>query len=95
MMQRPDVPPLWHPYKIYRPALIGRLQSSYEDVEYEMSEMTKEHNSDAILFMAGDGLALMRLNHILAAKPETYLDSTPVVIPIQGTQIHMCSIPNN
>ena len=42
MMQRPDVPPLWHPYKIYRPALIGRLQSSYEDVEYEMSEMTKE-----------------------------------------------------
>ena len=38
----------------------------------------------AVLFVAGDGLALMRLNHLLAGKQDLYMDQSPVVIPIQG-----------
>ena len=64
------------------------LQSSYKDVEYEMRAMTREHKDDTFLFMAGDGLALMRLNHILAANADTYIFQTPVVIPIQGEHPH-------
>ena len=64
--------------------MVGRLQSSYEDVEYELTEMTKLHRDKFILFVAGDGLALMRMNHLLAFKAEDYIFSTPVVIPIQG-----------
>lgn len=37
-----------------------------------------------ILFLAGDGLALMRPNHLLAQQPETFINFTPVIIPIQG-----------
>ena len=90
LLARPDVPPLWTPYKVYHPALVGRLQSSYEDVEYEMSEITKQQQAlgTKILFLAGDGLALMRLNHILAAKPDIYLDASPCIIPIQGVVMH-------
>jgi hypothetical protein len=32
----------------------------------------------------GDGLALMRMNHVLAAKADVYFDQTPFTIPMQG-----------
>ena len=63
-----------------------RLQSAYADVEHElrvMTEFARAHNA-GVLFVAGDGLALMRLNHLLANKQHLYIDQTPVVIPIQG-----------
>ena len=65
-----------------------RLQSGYEDVEHELQVMTKHARESGVgvLFVAGDGLALMRLNHLLASKRDLYIDQTPVVIPIQGTQ---------
>jgi hypothetical protein len=84
LLERPSNPPKWRPYKVYQPPLMGRLQSSYDDVEYELREMTKVHKKDSILFVAGDGLALMRLNHLLKAKPDEFLDTTPCIIPIQG-----------
>jgi hypothetical protein len=48
-----------------------------------MSKLAREHNI-AVLFVAGDGLALMRLNHLLKSKRDIYMDMTPVIIPIQG-----------
>ena len=48
-----------------------------------MTKYARDHNV-GVLFVAGDGLALMRLNHLLKNKPHMYIDSTPVVIPIQG-----------
>ena len=54
--------------------MFGRLQSSYNDVEYELTEMTRAHRSLPILFVAGDGLSLMRLNHLLATHPDKYID---------------------
>ena len=70
------------------------LQSSYEDVEHELNVMRNEFKDESILFVAGDGLALMRMNHLLAAKPDYYLDMTPFVIPVQGARCAMCACPH-
>jgi len=86
LLERPSIPALWHPHKYYMPQIEGRLQSGYDDVEFELLVMI-EHarkNNVAVLFVAGDGLALMRINHLLKNKPHLYIDQTPVVIPIQG-----------
>ena len=86
LLDRPNVLPRWRPHKTYQPPMFGRLQSSYDDVEYELTEITKACSDQQILFLAGDGLALMRLNHLLAAKPDLYIDQTPCVIPVQGAR---------
>ena len=86
LLKRPNVAPLWQPHKVYQPQMPGVLQSGYEDVEHELVVMTKyaRDNNVGVLFVAGDGLALMRLNHLLKNKRDLYIDQTPVVVPIQG-----------
>ena len=64
------------------------LQSSYPHVEHELNEMRNAHLNDSVLFVAGDGLALMRMNHLLASKPDLYYDQTPFIIPVQGEHPH-------
>ena len=46
--------------------------------------MRAHYQNDSVLFIGGDGLALMRMNHFLAANPDVYFDQTPFVIPVQG-----------
>ena len=90
-------------YKTYHNPVYGALQSSYSDVELELRVMSgrppptyRDHDPDypaefvssKIMFVAGDGLALMRLNHLLANKPDIYLDQTPFMVPIQGEHPH-------
>ena len=84
LLERPQVAPLWKPYKLYHEPMFDVLQSSYADVEYELNVMRNAYIDQTILFVAGDGLALMRLNHLLAAKPDLYFDSTPFIVPVQG-----------
>ena len=86
LLKRPNVAPLWEPHKMYQPQMPDRLQSGYEDVEHELVEMTKlaRKLKVSVLFVAGDGLALMRLNHLLKNKRDLYMDASPVIIPIQG-----------
>ena len=36
LLDRPPYQRLWTPFKEYQPAMFGRLQSSYADVEYEL-----------------------------------------------------------
>lgn len=85
-MNRPDTLPLWEPHMVYHPAIFDRLQSSYADVEHEMNVVRNAYPSAKFLFGAGDGLSLMRVNHVLANKPDVYLWSTPVYIPMQGSE---------
>ena len=40
------------------------------------------------VFIAGGGLSLMRMNHLLAMEPEMYIHSTPAAIPVQGEHPH-------
>ena len=86
LLERPTNAPLWQPHKLYQPQMPDRLQSGYEDVEHELREMTAFAcaNKVSVLFVAGDGLALMRLNHLLKNKPDQFIDMAPVIIPIQG-----------
>ena len=92
LLERPSYSALWRPHKVYMPPIPEALQSSYEDVEKELREMTTEMRKKGVkvLFVAGDGLALMRLNHLLANKPEAFIDQTPMIIPIQGSIACLC-----
>ena len=99
LLDRPSVPATWRPYKIYHTPMWNVLQSSYEDVEHEIRVMCGleppppappgPYKSCKILFAAGDGLALMRLNHLLHGKSDLYIEMTPMIIPIQGAR--MCT----
>lgn len=103
LLDRPPYRADWSPHKVYHEPIFGALQSSYSDVEKELRVMSGRPPADysdqdpeypasfrsaSILFVAGDGLALMRLNHLLANKPDIYIDSTPLIIPIQGEHPH-------
>ncbi len=57
---------------------------SQPDVEYELSVMTRAHRALPLLFVAGDGLSLMRINHLLANHPDKYIDQTPWTVNIAG-----------
>ena len=83
-LQRPAVPAPWKPFKKYGDPIFDRLQSSYEDVAFEIETARKALPDAKIIFIAGDGLMLMRENHLLANEPDNYIWSTPVVIPVQG-----------
>ena len=49
-----------------------------------MRVMREKYPSSRILFIAGDGLSLMRMNHLLASEYDEFLDQSPAVVPIQG-----------
>jgi len=68
-----------------RQAVCGTPPALYTDKD---PAYPTEFSSSIIMFVAGDGLALMRLNHLLANKPDIYIDQTPVIIPIQGEHPH-------
>ena len=84
LLDRPRVRPLWRPHKIYHPPMFDVLQSSYADVAHELNVMRNAFVNESVLFVAGDGLALMRMNHLLASHADVYFDQTPFVIPVQG-----------
>jgi hypothetical protein len=69
---------------VWRP-IRDRLQSSYADVEAEVSHMFSRLGG-RVIFTAGDGLTLMRMNHLLSGEPETYVNMSepPICIPLQG-----------
>ena len=88
LLARPATRPLWQPFKTYHEPIPDALQSSYADVEKELRVMCQSFPSETFIFVAGDGLALMRLNHLLANKADVYIHQTPMVIPIQGEHPH-------
>lgn len=70
------------------PPMWNLLQSSYEDVEAELNLMRNQRLDKRVLFVGGDGLSIMRINHLLHDHPDLYLDSAPFVIPMQGEAPH-------
>ena len=64
-----------------RPAVCGTPPAPYTDHD---PDYPTKFRSCKIMFVAGDGLALMRLNHLLANKPDVYIDQTPLIIPTSG-----------
>jgi hypothetical protein len=83
-LDRPSVPARWVAHKVYGDPIWNRLQSSYEDVSFEIETARKALPEAKIIFMAGDGLMLKRMDHLLANEPDNYIWSTPIIIPVQG-----------
>ena len=89
-LARPRVRSRWPglPHKVYQPPIFDRLQSSYDDVRFELNEMRNALPGYRFLFAAGDGLSCMRVNHLLAQSPDVYFDQSPAIIPVQGEHPH-------
>lgn len=89
LFERPAVKPVYLAHVEYAsPPIWNRMQSSYEDVEEEVNVMRNQHLDKRILFVGGDGLSIIRLNHLLHNRSDLYLDSAPFVIPMQGESPH-------
>ena len=94
--------PLYQPphaqHLTYRPPIWDRLQSKNEDVEEEARIMREHpaHRHSILMFVGGDGLAIMRLNWMLARDYRQYLwqprdehgEPLPSIIPVQGEHPH-------
>ena len=88
LFERPQVRPAYRAFLIYHPPMWGVLQSSYEDVEAELNTLRQRHLGKKIMFVGGDGLTIMRINQLIRKYPDLHLDSTPVIIPVQGEAPH-------
>lgn len=87
--ERPSVDPPYVAHIEYvSPPMWNVTQSSYEDVEAELNLMRGQHLDKRILFVGGDGLSIIRMNHLLHQHHELYLDSAPLIIPVQGEAPH-------
>ena len=91
-LDRPFFRPGWRPHRVYEPPIWDRLQSSYDDVRAELEwirqELSRRYPSLRVLFVAGDGLSLMRMNSLLNNEQAVYIDQCPVIIPVQGEHPH-------
>ena len=70
----------------FHPPIFDRLQSSYEDVNFEIDLMRKSsfhHLSDALM-LGGDGLSFMRMIHRISQDPRRYLETKPVILAKVG-----------
>ena len=93
-LQRPRVKPLWKPHKVYQPPIFDRLQSSYEDVEFELRMMRNELSHCRFLFAAGDGLTLMRERTTCSRRSQTStLIQHPSSSPFKGSIPMASSMP--
>ena len=77
-------------YFHYHKPIFDKLQSSYEDVQYELDEIrrTRFHCFSDCIQLGGDGLSYMRLIHQLSLNSRLYLDTKPIVIPRLGEAPH-------
>ena len=90
LFSRPNTTPSWVCDIDWASPIWGRLQSSHEDVITEVSIQRRQaHARRSFVHIAGgDGLSVMRMNEIIQADPETYLDCSPAVIPMLGEYPH-------
>ena len=74
----------------YHPPIFGRLQSSYDDVNFEMDLMRRSlyHRYACCIQLGGDGLSFMRIIHRLSQNPTLFLMTKPIIIPRLGEAPH-------
>jgi hypothetical protein len=63
LLDRPRVHALWVPEKVYHPPMFGVLQSKYADVEHELNVMRSEYCNESVLFVAGGGQTMAKVEH--------------------------------
>ena len=88
LFARPQVRPTWKARFTWMPHMPGIDQLSYDDVEAELNVMRNAQLSKFLLLVGGDGLSIHRIWWLLAKYPELYVDSAPLIIPVQGEAPH-------
>ena len=88
LFSRPSYVSSWHADFVYYEPIWGCLQSKTEDVRIEINRIRRMFPHAKFIFVGGDGLSIMRINHLLNNEPETYLYSSPMCIPVQGEHPH-------
>ena len=95
LFDRPRFNTGWQTYRHYEQPIWHRLQSSYDDVAFELETIRTKlmalFPGIRIVFVAGDGLSLMRVNMMLNNHDWLYLErrnGMPLVIPVQGEHPH-------
>ena len=75
---------------VYHPPIWDRLQSSYEDVNFEVDLIRRSqyHANSDIVFLGGDGLSFMRLIHRMRQDARRYVETKPIIIPQLGEHPH-------
>lgn len=77
---------------IWQPPIKDRLQSSYEDVNFEMNYIRRQpqHADSQVLELGGDGLTYMRIIARIAQNPQFYLfkRESPALLPRLGEHPH-------
>ena len=70
--------------------IFDRLQSSYEDVNFEIDLMRRSafHRLSDALMLGGDGLSFMRMIHRISQDPRRYLETKPLIMPRMGENPH-------
>ena len=77
-------------YFHYHEPIFDRLQSSYEDVLFELKliRTSRFHAYSQAIQLGGDGLSYMRLIHQLSLNPKLFLQTMPIIIPRLGEAPH-------
>ena len=77
-------------YFHYHNPIFDRLQSSYDDVNFELEliRWSRFHCFSDCIQIGGDGLSYMRLIHLLSLNPRLYLETKPIIIPRLGEAPH-------
>ena len=88
LFERPDYHASWTPHIRFGPPIFGVLQSKTDDVRYEVNYLRRQCRYALIMFIGGDGLSVLRMNSIIAQEPWTYLNTSPMTIPVQGEHPH-------
>jgi hypothetical protein len=74
----------------YHNPIFDRLQSSYDDVNFELDLMRNSvhHRYADCIQLGGDGLSYMRLIHRLSQNSQRFLETKPITIPRLGEAPH-------
>ena len=88
MFDRPRVQPRWTAELKWEPPMPNVTQNSYDDVEAELNTMRAANLAKFVLFVGGDGLSIVRIWWLLQKYPELYVDSAPLIVPVQGESPH-------
>ena len=88
LFARPKVKPRWRAHFKWERPMPELQQLKYDDVETTLNIIREKHRDKAFLYVGGDGLSLIRLLWLLLKKPDLYLDSAPMIIPVQGEWPH-------
>ena len=75
---------------IWHDPIMDRLQSSYEDVNFELKWMRDDghHCYSDVLMVGGDGLSYKRIIDRISQDPGHFLEKTPIIIPRLGEAPH-------